>query len=72
MSANTKVAATIRRIRQEARFSAQDIAAKADMTYARYTAIERNETKITVDDLYKIAAAFEVLPSALLAVIQHL
>lgn len=59
MTANKKVAGRIRERRKDLSKFAQDVAEAAGIPYHRYTAIERDEVKITVEDLASIAPALE-------------
>ena len=59
MKANSKVSARIRERRKELHLFAQNVADQAGMPYHRYTAIERDEVKITVEDLASIAPALD-------------
>lgn len=48
----------IRQKRESLRISQEAVAYVLDMSQAAYSKIERNETKIKVDQLYKIADYF--------------
>ncbi|GAA4175207.1 MULTISPECIES: helix-turn-helix domain-containing protein [Sphingobacterium] len=60
----------IRQKRESLRISQEAVAYVLDMSQAAYSKIERNETKIKVDQVYKIAdyfgiSVYELLPPSL-------
>lgn len=60
----------IRKKREELRISQEAVAYELEMSQAAYSKIERNETKMKVEQVYKIASYFgisiyELLPPSL-------
>ncbi len=68
--AEEKIGTYIRQIIESLKISQQAVAFILDMSQAAYSKIERNETKIRVDQVYKIAdyfgiSIYELLPPSL-------
>lgn len=56
----------IRRIREIKNFSQEYVAQTLGISSKAYSKIENDETKLSVDRLYKLASIFEVKPEDLL------
>lgn len=68
--AQAEVGNFIRQKRESLRISQEAVAFVLDMSQAAYSKIERNETKVKVDQVYKIAdyfgvSVYELLPPSL-------
>lgn len=68
--AQAEIGIYIRQKRESLRISQEAVAFMLDMSQAAYSKIERNETKVKVDQVYKIAdyfgvSVYELLPPSL-------
>lgn len=74
--AQAEVGNFIRQKRESLRISQEAVAFVLDMSQAAYSKIERNETKVKVDQVYKIAdyfgvSVYELLPPSLASDFTH-
>lgn len=68
--AKAEIGSYIRQKRESLKISQEAVAFVLDMSQAAYSKIERNETKLKVDQVYKIAdyfgvSVYELLPPSL-------
>jgi transcriptional regulator with XRE-family HTH domain len=66
VSLNKAVSERIKARRAQLGYLRGGVAELSGLAYARYCSIERGETQITVDDLFKIAKALCVTPTELM------
>ncbi len=67
MELNKQVSARIQQIREERRIKLASVAKAISLSPSAYSRIEKGETQITVENLYKIADALEVPVQQLLS-----